>query len=141
MAEQLHKRFSSKEVMEVFEKYKKKVFELESALCYLKLKKRQFFVLLERYRKDPESFSIEYKREKSPRRIADKSEKKILLELKRESDLIADKKNPVRYFNYSYLKEVLQEKHGVVVSLPTIISRAKKMGITKGLRSKRFTIG
>jgi hypothetical protein len=51
-----------------------------------------------------------------------------------------DKRNPVRFYNYSYLKEILEKKHKVHVSLPTIIRRAKKMGITnKGLLEKPMT--
>lgn len=139
MAKQLHKQFSNEEVKSVFERYEQKVFELKNALSFLKIGRSRFFILLDRYRADPESFSIEFRREKAPRSIDRKSEKKILLELKKESELIADKRNPVRFFNYSYLKETLEEKHGVVVSLPTIISRAKKMGITKGLNPRRST--
>jgi hypothetical protein len=51
-------------------------------------------------------------------------------ELKKEAEIIRDKSNPVRFYNYSYVKEILEKKHKVHVSLPTIIDRAKKMGIT-----------
>jgi hypothetical protein len=131
MAKQLHKQFSNEEVKEVFEKYIKKVFELGDALAFLKIGRSRFFDLLKRYQKDPEGFSIEFKRRKAPNGLDAKSEKKIVHELKKEANLIADKRNPIRFFNYSYLREVLEKKHGVSVSLPTIISRAKKMGITK----------
>lgn len=138
---QLHKHFSNKEVSDVLEKYEKKVFGLEQALVFLKIKRSRFFILLKKYRKDPENFSIEFKREKAPRGIDQKSEKKIISELKKEAALIADERNPVRFFNYSYLKGILEEKHGVKVSLPTIISRAKKMGIMRKGKSARSTIG
>jgi hypothetical protein len=139
MPKQLHKRFSSEEVKEVLERYEKNIFSLEDSLSFLKIQKRQFFVLLKNYRSNPESFSIEFKREKAPRKIDEKSEKKILLELKKESELIADKNNPIRYFNYSFLKETLEKNHKVVVSLPTIISRAKKMGIIQERVRRRST--
>lgn len=141
MAQQLHKQFSNQEVKAVLEKYEKKVLALEEVLIFLKIKRSRFFVLLKQYREDPESFSIEFKREKAPRGIDPKSEKKIASELKKEAELIADQRNPVRFFNYSYLKGILEEKHGVKVSLPTIISRAKKMGITKRGKSGRSMIG
>ena len=140
MAKQLHKQFSNEEIKGVFEKYEDKVFELNDVLRFLKISRSRFFDLLRRYREDPESFSIEFKREKAPRGVDPKDEKKILFELKKEAGLIADKKNPLRFFNYSYLKGVLEEKHGVKVSLPTIIDRAKKMGITKKGKSGRYTI-
>lgn len=141
MAQQLHKQFSNQEVKAVLEKYEKKVLALEEVLIFLKIKRSRFFVLLKQYREDPESFSIEFKREKAPRGIDPKNEKKIIGELKKEAALISDKRNPVRFFNYSYLKEILAEKHGVKVSLPTIISRAKKMGFTKKGRSEKSMTG
>lgn len=141
MAQQLHKQFSSEEVKNVLERYENKQWRLEECLVFLKLKRRRFFDLLKRYRESPKGFSIEFKREQAPRGIDAQSEKKILLELKKEARLIEDPRNPVRYFNYSYLKEILEEKHGVKVSLPTIIVRAKKLGITKLGRSARPMIG
>ena len=61
-------------------------------------------------------------------------------ELKKETEIIRDKSNPVRFYNYSYVKEILEKKHKVHVSLPTIIDRAKKMGITnKGPLARPMT--
>lgn len=140
MTQQLHKRFSNQEVKEVLGKYEKKVLALEEVIRFLRIKERRFFILLKDYRKDPDYFSIEFKREKATRGIDQKSEKKIMSELKKEAALIEDKRNPVRFFNYSYLKGILEEKHGIVVSLPTIISRAKKMGIMRKGKSGRSMI-
>lgn len=140
MAQQLHKRFSNQEVKEVLVKYEKKILALEEVVRFLRIKERRFFILLKKYRKDPDGFSIGFKREKATRGIDRRSEKKIISELKKEVALIEDKTNPVRFFNYSYLKGILEEKHGVVVSLPTIISRAKKMGIMRKGKSGRSMI-
>ena len=137
MTKQIHKQFSNEEVRSILERYGRKILGLEESLIFLKLKRRRFFDLLKKYREDPEHFSIEFKREKAPRGIDAKSEKKILNELKKEAALIEDKSNPVRFFNYSYLKNILETKHGVKVSLPTIISRARKMGITRRERPGR----
>ncbi len=41
-------------------------------------------------------------------------------ELNKEAEIIADKGNPMRFYNYSYLKDILEKKHNVHVSLPTI---------------------
>ncbi len=62
-------------------------------------------------------------------------------ELKKEAEIIADKGNPVRFYNYSYLKDILEKKHNVHVSLPTIIRRAKKRDITNKGLLERPTIG
>lgn len=104
----------------------------------LKIRRRQFFKLLKVYRERPESFSLEYTRKAPPRKIDAKAEAKITQELKKEAEIIRDKRNPVRFYNYSYLREILEKKHKVRVSLPTIIRRAKKMGITNKGPSERL---
>jgi len=57
-------------------------------------------------------------------------------ELKIEKDLIKAKEVPIKYYNYSYLKDLLEQKYGQRVSLPTIIDRAKRNNFYF-LRSKR----
>ena len=107
----------------------------------LKIRRRQFFKLLKVYRERQESFSLDYTRKVPPRKIDAKTEARIIQELKKETEIIRDKRNPVRFYNYSYVKEILENKHKVRVSLPTIIDRAKKMGITKkGLLQKPTTV-
>ena len=54
----------------------------------LNIKKRRFFELLAKYRKDPDSFSIQYERKTINRKIDPDIEKKIIKELKIEKDLI-----------------------------------------------------
>lgn len=141
MGKHLRKLFSAKEVKEVFERYLSHQIALEQALALLKIRRRQFFKLLKVYRERPDGFSLDYKRKAPPRKIDAKSEARIMRELKKEAEIIADKDNPVRFYNYSYLKEILEKKHKVHVSLPTIIRRAKKMGITSKGLLERPTIG
>ena len=141
MGKHLRKLFSAKEVKEVFQRYLAQEIAVEQALAMLKIQRRQFFKLLKVYRKRPDDFSLDYKRKSPPRKIDAKSEARIIRELKKEAEIIRDKSNPVRFYNYSYLKEILEKKHKVHVSLPTIIRRAKKMGITKKGLFERPTIG
>jgi hypothetical protein len=135
MGKHLRKIFSAEEVKDIFERYLSQKIGVEQALVLLKIRRRQFFKLLKVYRDSPDSFSLDYKRAAPSRKIDDKSETKIILELERESKIIQDKGNPVRFYNYSYLKEILRKKHHVIVSLPTIIDRAKKKGF---IRKSRF---
>jgi hypothetical protein len=140
MGKHLRKLFSTKEVKEVFERYLSKEIGTEQALALMKIRRRQFFKLLKSYRERPNDFSLDYKRKAPPRTIDAKAEAKIVKELKKEKAIIEDKNNPVKSYNYSYLKTVLEEKHGVDVSLSTIIRRAKKLGITrKGFFANRMT--
>lgn len=140
MGKHLRKLFSTKEVKEIFERYLSQEIELEQTLALLKIRRRQFFKLLKSYREGPEDFSLDYKRTNPPRRIDPKSEIKIMDELKKEAAIIKSESNPVKFYNYSYLKDILEKKHKVFVSLPTIIRRAKKLGITrKGFSENRMT--
>lgn len=140
MGKHLRKLFSAREVKEIFERYLSKEIGTEQALALLKIRRRQFFKLLKSYREHPGDFSLDYKRTDSPRKIDSKSESKIIKELKKEAEIIRDDSNPVKFYNYSYLKEILAKKHKVFVSLPTIIRRAKKLGITrKGFLESRMT--
>lgn len=92
----------------------------------LKIKRRRFFELLAKYRKDPDSFSIQYERKTINRKIDPDIEKNIVKELKIEKDLIKAKDVPIKYYNYSYIKDFLEQKYSQRVSLPTIIDRAKR---------------
>jgi hypothetical protein len=141
MGKHLRKLFSVDQVKEVFRRYLTRQIGVNQASAMLKIRRRQFFKLLKLYRERPESFSLEYTRKTPPRRIDAKAEAKITQELKKEAEIIRDKRNPVRFYNYSYLKEILEKKHKVRVSLPTVIRRAKKMGITnKGLLARPTTV-
>jgi hypothetical protein len=140
MGKHLRKLFSVDQVKEVFRRYLARQIGVDQASAILKIRRRQFFKLLKLYRDKPESFSLQYTRKTPPRRIDAKAEAKITQELKKETAIIRDKRNPVRFYNYSYVKEILENKHKVRVSLPTIIRRAKKMGITKkDLRARSMT--
>ena len=92
----------------------------------LGIKRRRFFELLSRYRKDPDNFSIQYKRNTSNYRIDREIEANIIQELQIERDLIKNKDIPIRRYNYSYIQDLLAQKYGQQVSLPTIIDRAKR---------------
>lgn len=141
MGKHLHKRFSVQEVKEVFERYLSREIGTEHVMALLKIGRRRFFDQIKRYREAPDTFSMDYKRQKSSNRISEKAEKKILGELQKEASIIEDKNNPVRDYNYSYLKQVLEKKHRVVVSLPTIITRAKKAGFIRRRNSgSRMTV-
>lgn len=140
MGKHLHKRFSVNEVKEIFERYFSREIGVEQALALLKIKRSGFFKLLKSYREAPDDFSLDYKRTTPSRVIDEKSEARIINELKKEAEIIRSENNPVKFYNYSYLKEILEKKHKIFVSLPTIIRRAKKLGITRKGFSESRTI-
>jgi len=126
MSKQLHKNFTDDQVKSLFEKYSKGEIKLNYILQILRIKRSRFFELLTRYRNDPDNFSIQYKRKTINRKIDPDIEQNIVKELKIEKDLIKAKEVPIKYYNYSYLKDLLEQKYSQKVSLPTIIDRAKR---------------
>ena len=137
MTKQLHKRFSIGEVKILLEKYLNENVKLIYILEILQITQRQFFRLLKAYRKDPDGFSIEYKRKRACRRISKRIEKNIISELTIAKELIEDESIPVASYNYSYIKDQLEDKYQQRVSLPTIIERAKKKGFYIPKRRKK----
>ena len=127
---QLHKRMTTEEVVQVLERYLSQEIEMDICLRLLKIERRQFFKLLNKYRGSPSKFNISYERKKTSRGIDEKTEQSLRKELEKEKCLIENKDTPIRAYNYSYIQQLLLEKQGIKISLPTIIDRAKKMIIT-----------
>ncbi len=124
--EQLHKRFTNEQVKELLQKYLKKEIKREHIQQILGIKRRRFFILIKQYKAMSEAFSVEYSRSSNTRSINPSIEKNIIKELKIDKALIKDKNVPLRKFNYSYIQTRLEDEYRQIVSLPTIIDRAKK---------------
>jgi hypothetical protein len=130
MSKQLHKRFTTDEIVTILERYLSKEIDVEIALRLLKIGRCQFFKVLKNYRENPDTFTIAYERKKATRRIDETAERLLHQELEKEKRLIENKDTPVKTYNYSYIQQRLLEKQGIQLSLPTIIDRAKKMIFT-----------
>jgi len=88
--------------------------------------KTRFFALLKSYRSNPDIFSIEYER-RSPKRLSDTAEQLMKQELATDKGLIDNPQIPIKFYNYSAIRDRLL-KQEVVVSLSTLIARAKHLG-------------
>jgi len=126
MVEQLHKRFIDEQVRMILERYLKKELSAKQGMDLLGLKRSQFFEWVKRYKESGEDFNIEYKRSNDHRRISEAIEENIQKELTIEKAFIDDPAMTIRFYNYSYIQDLLSEKYQQEVSLPTIIDRAKK---------------
>jgi len=126
MSKQLHKNFTDGQVKTLLKSYLDKKIKINYILQMLKIKRSRFFELLAKYRKDQDNFSIQYERKTINRKIDPDIERNIIQELKIEKDLIKAKDIPIKWYNYSYIKDLLEQKYGQRVSLPTIIDRAKR---------------
>jgi hypothetical protein len=123
---QLHKKFTDEQIKELIDRYLNKEIERTYIQEILGIKKRRFFILVKEYRENPKAFSIQYIRSIKTRKIPQSAERNIIKELKIEKKLIQDKNVPLKYYNYSYIKDRLEKKYKQKVSLPTIINRAKQ---------------
>ena len=126
--EQLHKRFTDDQVKLMVERYLNHEVDRKYVQSVLSISKAHFFRLIGDYRNNPLKFSVSYKRETPTREIDPRIEPNILKELSIDQKAIQNKNIPLRHYNYSYIKERLELKYRQVVSLPTIIDRAKKNG-------------
>ena len=132
MAQQLHKRFSTEQVIMLLEKYLNDNVGLTYIREILGIKKTRFFELLGQYSKDPENSSISYRRKGAPRKISQEVEKNIIHELRIEKRLVEDKDIALTFYNYSYIKDRLKKKYHQKVSLPIrFLSIILNSGYTK----------
>lgn len=130
--EQLHRRHSAEQVAAILEKYESGEISGKECQEYLELKRTQFYEIVKRYEGDPSAFSLEYVRTSPSRRVNPELEAHLLKELKVEKEIIIDNPHvPTKRYNYSYVRNLLSEKHGETMALSTIIKRAKEHGYFK----------
>lgn len=126
---QLHKRLTTDQVRSILSKYSKGTLQAKDAVMYLGVSRSRFYQIIEEYNACPDSFSLEYKRSSPSHTLDIKTEEQILDELKFEKEKIIDNPDvPTKHYNYSYIQQQLAERHGITVSLPSIITRARQHG-------------
>ncbi|MBI5447716.1 MAG: hypothetical protein HY939_03190 [Gammaproteobacteria bacterium] len=133
---QLHKKFTTEQVKDLLQRYMDKKIERKYIQEILSIKKVRFFALLKNFKDNPDSFSIDYSR-RSPKRIPQEVEKNIIKELKIDKGIIESKTNPTDSYNYSYIKDRLEDRYHQKVSLPTIINRAKQFDFYLPKKAKK----
>jgi len=69
MVKQLHKRFTTSQIIALLKKHEAKEIELSYILNILCISRRRFFDILKSYKKDKDNFSIDYKRNSSNNKI------------------------------------------------------------------------
>ena len=91
MSKQLHKNFVDEQIKLILKSYVDKEIKINYILQMLKIKRRRFFKLLNKYKKYPNNFSIQYNRKTINRKIDKAIETNIIKELNTEKDLIKAK--------------------------------------------------
>ena len=124
--EQMHKRLTAEQVKLLLKGYCQGMMGSSSIEEILGVSKTRFFALLRQYRHDADKFCLTYQRT-TPNRLPASTEKEIEAELMLEKGLIEDSSLPISGYNYAAIRDRLA-KHGVIVSSPAIIARAKDFG-------------
>ena len=106
---QIHKKFNNDQVKDLLKRYVEDKIERKYLQAILGIKKRRFFHLVKEFKNDPEGFSICYSRNKPTRKISKDLEKYIIRELQMEKSLIENPNTPVKHYNYSYIKDILEQ--------------------------------
>ena len=119
---QIHKQFSSEQVKVLLKAYEAGHLSRAEIERTLGIGKTRFFALLQQYREQPDSFSIQYRR-CGPARLSAEVEEHIRQELQREKELVENKELPISGYNYAALNDRLK-KEGIKVSTATLIKRA-----------------
>lgn len=132
---QLHKRFSDEQVSFLLHSYSQGLLSRQEVQDTLMIGKTRFFELWKQYQTDPDSFSIAYQRQPS-RRISEEVERVIENELLRDKELIENPEIPISTYNYSALHDRLL-KQAIIVSVNTIIDRAKKLDCHKPRKKRK----
>src|SRR5512143_4117620 len=114
---QIHKQFSSEQVKVLLQAYEAGHLSRDEIERTLGIRKTRFFALVEQYRAQPDSFSIQYQRH-SPARLSAAVEEHIRRELQREKELVENKELPISGYNYAALHDRLK-KDGIQVSTTT----------------------
>jgi hypothetical protein len=142
MRRQLHGRLTNEQVAAILSKYVKRELTAEQAMSILELGRSQFFEWVKRFKSGlPSGFSAGYCRKTPNYSISSELEEYIIDELRIEKNLIDDPSMPVRFYNYSFIRDQIMKKYHMEVSVPTIIDRAKKGGsISRSLKGS-ITIG
>lgn len=140
MKQQLHKRVTDEQARIFLENYLAKEISSKELMKRLEVGKTRFFKILKKYRENPKKFTLKYpsKKNNPPRKISDHAEKKIIKELKNDKKLIENKNIPVNCYNYSMIRDTLEQNHGIEVSVATISKRAHDNGYFVAKKPKKI---
>jgi len=125
--EQLHKKFADNQIIELITRYLKKKIAGKYLQEILGTRKTRFFALAKRLKTDSENFSIMCSRKILTRKISKDIEKNIVKVLNIEKKLIKAKDVPIKYYNYSFIKDILEQKYHQKVSLPASSTEQKEI--------------
>jgi len=128
MADQIHRRLTDEHVKTLLELYENQAIDLADVLQRLGCRRSRFFELLQRYRRDPKSFTITYPRDNAQHRLSPAIDQIIREELEKDYELIRNPDTPVCNYNYAYIRDQVVRRTGQKISAQSVRNRAKAWG-------------
>lgn len=123
---QLHKQFSDEEIKQYLKWYDNRVMTKSEVLALLGIKDSRFYALLAKYRNKPKEFSIAYNRVQATRHLPSKIVRQIRRELETEKGFVTNPNMPIMFYNYSAIRDAVEEDTGHSLSAQTVINYAKR---------------
>lgn len=136
---QHHKRMEEAQVRSILEKFNARELTGVDAARLLGIGRTRLYQL----QKDQAAgtFSLEYHRDNTERKISSGVQKKILSLLKKQKQEIADPAIPLYRYNYSYAKDRLEQVEGICVSVMTVSRLAHQHGYVARRKKKKEHTG
>ena len=125
---QVHTNNNDAQVKQVFTWYEAGQMSRQDAMEQLGIKQSQFYVWLALWRKDPEGFTVRYGRDYANRTLGRPITTAIHRELEIEKGFISNPAMPIMFYNYSAIRDAVEEQTGNKLSAQTVINYAKKWG-------------
>jgi transposase len=125
---QIHNNFSDEEVKQLLHWYETNVMSKTEVITKLNIKDSRFYSLLRSYRNNPRAFSVRYGRSHANNQLPESVVRHVRHELETDRRLVTNPAMPVMFYNYSAIRDAVEDSTGYSLSPQTIVNYAKKWG-------------
>ena len=125
---QIHTNNNDAQVKQAFTWYEAGQMSRQDVMAQLGIKQSQFYVWLARWRKDKANFTVRYKRRTANHALSKPVVATIHRELEADAGFIANPAMPIMFYNYSAIRDAVEDSTGQKVSAQTVINYAHKWG-------------
>ncbi len=124
----IHKTVTNEEAKQIFAWYEAGITSKAEAENRLGIHDSQFYAWLAKYRKNPKEFDVAYGRKTSNRKLPQNVIARIRRELETDKSYINNPNIPILFYNYSAIRDAVEEQTGYNLTAQTIINYAKAWG-------------
>lgn len=125
---QIHNNFSDDQVKQLLAWYIDGTMSRQDICLHLGLKQSRFYELLKAYKTNPSKFSVAYGRDYANYKKDRTVTATIHKELELEKSFIDNPNMPIMFYNYSAIRDAIEENTSNNLSSQTVVNYAKKWG-------------